>query len=129
MKTLKMSAKEIHRLELMGRIKTKEITLVKAAELMEISYRQANRIWKSFREMGDKGLIHGLRGKPGGRSRPKAFKQKVLTRYAERYRDFGPTLACEHLAREGMLLDPETLRRWLMIQRMWIRKRKRKTHR
>ena len=29
-----MSGKERHRLELMGRIKRKEITLVKAAELM-----------------------------------------------------------------------------------------------
>ena len=127
-KTLKMSDKERHRLELMRRIQRKEITLIKAAELMEISYRQAKRIWKSFGEEGDKSLIHGLRGKPGGRSRPKAFKQKVLARYKERYRDFGPTLACEHLAREGMSLDPETLRRWLMIQRMWVRKRKRKKH-
>ena len=124
-----MSGKERHRLELMGRIKRKEITLVKAADLMEISYRQAKRIWKCFGETGDKSLIHGLRGKPGGRSRTKAFKQKVLTRYEERYRDFGPTLACEHLDREGMSLDPETLRRWLMVQGMWLRKRKRKKHR
>ena len=124
-----MSGKERHRLELMGRIKRKEITLVKAADLMEIGYRQAKRIWKCFGETGDKSLIHGLRGKPGGRSRTKAFKQKVLTRYEERYRDFGPTLACEHLAREGMSLDAETLRRWLMVQGMWLRKRKRKKHR
>ena len=41
-----MSGKERHRLELMGRIKRKEITLVKAADLMEIGYRQAKRIWK-----------------------------------------------------------------------------------
>ncbi len=81
-----MSGKERHRLELMG-IKRKEIRLVKAADLMEIGYRQAKRIWKCFGETGDKSLIHGLRGKPGGRSRTKAFKQKVLTRYEERYRD------------------------------------------
>ena len=82
-----MSGKERHRLELMCRIKRKEITLVKAVDLMGIGYRQAKRIWKCFGETGDKSLIHGLRGKPGGRSRPKAFKQKVLTRYEEHYRD------------------------------------------
>jgi hypothetical protein len=44
METLKMSGKERHRWELMGRIKRREITLVKAADLMEIGYRQAKRI-------------------------------------------------------------------------------------
>ncbi len=47
-----MSGKERHRLELMGRIKRKEITLVKAADLMEIGYRQAKRIWKCFGDDG-----------------------------------------------------------------------------
>lgn len=124
-----MSAKERRRLELMGRTKRKEITLVKAAELMGVSYRQGKRIWKCFRKKGDKSLIHGLRGKRGGRSRPKAFQQKVLARYQERYGDFGPTLACEHLAVEGMLLDAETLRRWLLAKGIWLRKRERKKHR
>ena len=96
METLKMSAKERRRLELMGRVKRKEITLAKAAELMGISYRQSKRIWRGFGKKGDKSLIHGLRGKPGGRSRAEGFRQKVLARYQERYGDFGPTLACEH---------------------------------
>ena len=61
-----MNGKERHGLELMG-IKRKEIRLIKPADLMEISYRQAKRIWKCFGETGDKSLIHGLRGKPGGR--------------------------------------------------------------
>jgi len=113
----------------MGRTRRKEITLAKAAELMGISYRQGKRIWQRFGKKGDKSLIHGLRGKRGGRSRPEAFKQKVMARYQERYGDFGPTLACEHLALEGMSLDAETLRRWLLAQGIWLRKRERKQHR
>lgn len=113
----------------MGRTQRKEITLAKAAELMGISYRQSKRIWKRFRKKGDKSLIHGLRGKRGGRSRSEAFKQKVMARYQERYRDFGPTLACEHLALEGMSLDAETLRRWLLAKGIWQRKREHKKHR
>lgn len=129
MEILKMSAKERRRLELMGRIKRTEITLAKGAELMGISYRQSKRIWKRFQKSGDKSLIHGLRGKAGGRSRPEAFKQKVMVRYQERYGDFGPTLACEHLALEGMSVDHETLRRWLLAKGIWLRKRERKKHR
>ncbi len=124
-----MSAQERRRLELMGRTKRKEITLAKAAELMGVSYRQGKRIWKRFQKEGDKGLLHGLRGKPSGRARPEGFKQKALARYRERYGDFGPTLACEHLAREGMTLDAETLRRWLLAQGLWRRKRERQKHR
>jgi hypothetical protein len=35
---------------------------------------------------------------------------------AERYTDFGPTLAAEPLDREGLREDDDTLRRWLLAQ-------------
>jgi transposase-like protein len=53
----------------------------------------------------------------------------VLKRYEQQYPDFGPTLACEYLAKEGYELDPETLRRWLLSAGLWKRRRKRKQHR
>jgi hypothetical protein len=40
----------------------------------------------------------------------------VLARYEQRYPDFGPTLAAEYLAGEGLRVDHETLRRWLIAQ-------------
>src|SRR5207249_1402632 len=41
-------------------------------------------------------------------------KATVLRLYAQRYGDFGPTLAAEKLAeREGITISDETLRRWL----------------
>ena len=43
METLKMSVKERVRLEVFGRVKGGDITLVKASELLELSYRQAKR--------------------------------------------------------------------------------------
>jgi len=30
------------------------------------------------------------------------FEQKILARVRQRYADFGPTLAAEHLAKEGL---------------------------
>jgi hypothetical protein len=50
----------------------------------------------------------------------------VLKRVEQRYADFGPTLACEHLASDdGLAVNPETLRRWLRAAgKPILRKRK-----
>jgi hypothetical protein len=55
----------------------------------------------------------------------------VLKRYAGRYQEFGigPTLAAEKLGEEGLAVDHETLRRWLMEEGYWKRTRKRRAHR
>jgi hypothetical protein len=43
---------------------------------------------------------------------------------------FGPTLAAEHLASEdGLRIDAETLRRWMLEEGLWSRQRKRKAYR
>jgi hypothetical protein len=42
---------------------------------------------------------------------------------------FGPTLAAEHLAEEdGIAIDHETLRYWMLAEGLWSRQRKRKKH-
>jgi hypothetical protein len=42
---------------------------------------------------------------------------------------FGPTLAAEHLGEEdGIAIDHETLRRWMLAEGLWSRQRKRKKH-
>lgn len=124
-----MSKAERQRSEWMSRVKRGELKLKKAAEFMRLSYRQAKRVWRRYRRRGDAGLIHRLRGQPSGRARPAAFKKKILSRYTKAYGDFGPTLAAEKLANEGMVIGPETLRRWLLAEGLWQRKRKPQQHR
>ena len=41
---------------------------------------------------------------PTNRARSAEFKAAVLARYQERYPDFGPTLATEKLALDGLLV-------------------------
>ena len=43
MSVLKMSVRERRRVEVLGRVRRGELTLRKAADLMELSYRQALR--------------------------------------------------------------------------------------
>jgi len=116
---LLMSEGERLRKVILEGIREGRVTLTAAALRLGVSYRQLRRIWKRFRVEGDLGLIHQGRGRPSNRSKPASLRQRAILRYRERYEGFGPTLACEKLAREGVVLDHETLRRWLIREGLW----------
>jgi len=125
-----MSQKERTRLGVMRELKAKSISLVAAAKVLRLGYRQMKRVWRRYQDQGDAGLVHRSRGRASNRAKAKELRQKVLERYEERYGGFGPTLACEHLqADDGLEVDHETLRRWLLAQGSWSLKRRRQKHR
>jgi transposase len=124
-----MSRKERRRLELLSRVRDGALKLVKAAELMAVSYRQAKRIWRRYDREGDVGIVHRLRGQRSHRAKPAAQREAVLARYQENYPDFGPTLAAEYLAKEGFVIDHETLRRWLIAAGLRQARRPQRRHR
>jgi hypothetical protein len=126
---LRMSIKERVRLEASSRVKRGELSVVAAAELMGLSVRQARRVWKRFRAAGDAGLVHGLRGLASNHRLGQATRDRVVKRHQERYADFGPTLACEKLAEEGLVLSPDTLTALLKGRGLWQRRRRRGRHR
>jgi hypothetical protein len=129
METLLMSGKERKRLVVMEQVGKAAMTLAQGAKVMAVSYRQAKRVWARYRKKGEAGLIHLGRGRPGPRRKKGSFRAKVLARYGQRYGDFGPTLAAEHLREEGLVLDHETLRRWLVDKQLWAPGRPRRQHR
>src|ERR1700674_2659842 len=129
-----MSSCELERVEVMGRVGSGELKLSAAAVMLELSYRQTKRLWRRYREVGRKGLKHGNAGQPSNRSKPQKLRRRVLHLIRKKYSGseeerFGPTLAAEHLAEEdGIVMDHETLRRWMLAERLWSRQRKRKKH-
>jgi len=124
-----MSQSERVRLVVMQRVKQDELNLTEACEVLGLSYRQTKRVWRRYRRDGDQGLVHRSRGKPGQRAKPSEVKARILARYEERYPDFGPTLAAEYLATEGLVVDHETLRRWRLAQGKPRLRRRRQRHR
>ena len=120
--------RERERLKVFGRVEGGELKVIEAADILGTSYRQCQRLWAKYRAEGDEGLVHGLRGKPSNRGARVELREAVLKRYKERYPDFGPTFAAEKLALEGLVVDHETLRRWLMAAEIWEKKRKRSVH-
>jgi transposase len=130
-----MSAKELSRVEVLSRVKEGDLKLVDAANLMGVSYRQGKRLWKRYREEGAAGLQHRSAGRRSNRAKPEKFREKVLRLVRDQYggepgKRFGPTLAAEHLeADDGLRVDSETLRRWMLAAGLWNRERKRRQHR
>jgi transposase len=127
-----MSRRELERVEVMGRVAKQELKLSDAAVLLELSYRQAKRVWRRYREAGGEGLKHGNAGRPSNRGKPGKQRRRVLHLIQKKYSGaeqerFGPTLAAEHLAEEdGLVIDHETLRRWMLEAGLWSRQRQRK---
>src|SRR5262252_2395258 len=130
-----MSKRELGRVEALARVRSKQLRLVDAARLMRVCYRQAKRLWKRYREEGAAGLKHGSAGQLSHHAHELKFRRKVLQLVREKYSGpvgerFGPTLAAEHLASEdGLQVDAETLRRWMLAEGLWSRERKRHRHR
>ena len=121
----RLSDRELRRGEAFGRVASGSLSLSQACELLELSYRQGKRLWRRYGAGGAAGLQHGLCGRVSNRGHGAEFRATVLKRVEERYADFGPTLASEHLASDdGLAVARETLRRWLRAAgRPAVRKR------
>ena len=130
MGTFQMSREERRRLVVLSQVEEGKISLVKAAELLRLSYRQMKRVWSRRQREGDGGVVHRLRGRRSNRQAQPGMKKRALRLYREKYRDYGITLAAECLAEEdGLAVPVSTLRRWLLGASLWERKRTRKPHR
>ncbi len=127
-----MNRRELERVEVMGRVKQGDVWLKDTAAILGLSYGQAKRVWRRYRERGAEGLKHGNAGRESNRGKPKKLRRRVLSLIRKKYSGseqerFGPTLAAEHLAEEdGIAIDHETLRRRMLEAVLWSRRRKRK---
>lgn len=130
-----MSTRELTRVEVLGRVRAGTLTLISAAVLLHVGYRQAKRLLRRFRAEGAKGLAHRGAGRRSNHARTGAERDQVMTLVREKYSGpvgvrFGPTLTAEHLASEdALLVHHDTLRRWMLLAGLWSRARKRSASR
>jgi hypothetical protein len=129
METISMSQVERRRLVVMGQVSSGKLTVVQASEALAVSYRQAKRVWARYQAEGDAGVVHRLRGRPSNHRNSAKVRERVLARYRKEYGDYGPTLAAECLAEEGLEVPVETLRQWLKAAGLWSGQRQRRAHR
>jgi hypothetical protein len=122
--------RELRRLHVLEKVLEGAIKQVEASEILSLSCRQIRRVVKRIKIEGDKGVIHKSRGRPSNRRIPDRIKGKVINLYRSKYKDFGPTLASEKLLeRDGVRVNDETLRSWLIKTGDWKKTCKRKGYR
>lgn len=130
-----MSTRELKRAGILARVAAGTLRVRSAAVLMDVSERQAKRLYARYRTEGALGLKHRSAGRASNAARPVAEREQVLALIREKYSGavddrFGPTLAAEHLASEdGIEVHHDTLRRWMLTAGLWSRARKRSPHR
>ncbi len=122
---IELSAKERERLKVLYRVQEGQLKQVEAAWRLRLSVRQVRRLERRVEAEGDRGLVHRLRGRASNRRIAPGKQARILARVRVRYRDFGPTLAHEKLAGEGLEVGRETLRKWMIEAGLWRARRQR----
>lgn len=84
---LTMSTKERQRLQVIGTLKHGKTTVATAAAALGLSERQMYRILGRFRDNGDAGLIHQLRGHSSNRGYPASVRREVVRLHQDAYPD------------------------------------------
>jgi len=124
---LKMSTKELSRLEVMQRLADKRMSQKETAEVLRVSVRHVKRLLRVYRREGAKGLVSKRRGRRSNNRLAEATKQKALDLLKSKYEGFGPTLAHEKLVElEGLKISDESVRQLMIVEELWKPKKARK---
>ena len=123
-----MSSKEINRIPIIEKVLNKRLSQVEAQKLLDLSYRQTNRIIQKVRKDGISSITHGNRGKPSKKKISNEKEQEIIDIYCTKYDDFKPTFANEKLEEfHDIHISSESLRKILISNDLWTpRKNKNK---
>lgn len=120
-----MTEKETRRYEIIKDLIAKKIDGSEAAIMMNLSVRQVKRIKKKIKESGIKGIMHGNRGKESHNKTDPDIIAKAIDHLYDRYQDFNPLLAQEHLRDDnGIDLSKETVRCLMANIGLWKPRKK-----
>lgn len=128
---LTMTQAERDRAQVLKQVCARTLTVTAASTMLGVSERHLYRVLSRYRAEGDRGLIHRLRGSPSNHGYAEQLKTRVLDLYwRPEFRDYGPTLFAEVLLKEyKILVDHETVRRWLMVNGGTNVQRRKRPHR
>src|SRR5207245_11674261 len=108
-----LSQRERDRLRVLQDVQQGHLTQVAAAQRIKITDGQVRRLLLRLREQGDRAVIHGLCGRPSKRKLAARFEQKILAGVRQRSAASGPSLAADHLSKEGLGATRKSVSMWL----------------
>jgi len=130
MEQLTMSNREIDKLKVIQNTVDGRLSWPQAAEILALSERQVGRLCAKVREAGNRGIIHGLKGRPSNHQIEAGLVDKALGYVKAHYRDFGPTFANEKLwENHDIRISTNTLRKAMLGEGLYVVKRYKPKHR
>jgi len=125
-----LSKREIERLRIIHKVIDKQMTQIKASELLGLTDRQVRNIIGKIRDKEDEAIAHGNRGRVAPNKMPAELEERIGGIVKRGYPDFGPTFASEKLLeRDGIKVGREKLRQIMISKGIWhVRRKKRKAH-
>lgn len=123
---ISLSVGERERLKVLQQVEEGHLRQVEAARRLGLTDRHVRRLQARLRTEGDHGIVHRLRGRCSNRKIAEAVMQGALGELRQpRYDGFGPAFAAECLARHGIRVSRETLRKWMSQAGLWRPRRQR----
>lgn len=121
-----MTAKELQKIKTLQLLDSGRLTREEAAQHLELSIRQIDRIKRKLRLEGLIGLAHKNRGKKSNNKIKEEFRKEAMNLVKKYYNGFGPTLAAEKLlVNHQLIISKEKLRQLMKEEGIWkARKRK-----
>src|SRR6202140_3968935 len=118
--------RDLDRLKTIQAVIDGEMKPGRAAERLELSVRQIERLVIRYRTEGPVGLISRHRNRTGNRALKAPVAERIVAILREHYTDFGPTLAAEKLqTRHGITVAKETVRQLQIASGLWIPRKQR----
>jgi transposase len=123
---LLMSVQERDRSHVVRLAAEHQLSQQEGAERLGIGVRQFKRLVRAWHQGGAAGLVSLQRGRASHNRMAEALRSRILMLLAEKYEDFGPTLAAEKLLElDGITVSRETIRQLQIGARLWKPKRRR----
>jgi hypothetical protein len=125
-----MRNEEIDKLRVIREIIDGKLSWREASERLQVSVRQVGYLCAQVRGQGNRGIIHGLRGKPSNHRLDLKLVEEATELVRKCYSDFGPTLANEKLRKRHQIqISTSALRQQMMKAGLWKGKRGRQKYR
>lgn len=118
---LTLRNEEMDRLHVIRQVLDKRLTWAQAGARIGLGERQVGRLCAQVRKSGNRGILHGLRGRPSNHQLDEELLSQALSvLHAPLWEGFGPTFAKDKLADlYGIRLGRETVRLWMVRTGVW----------
>jgi len=114
MQTVAFTMQQVSRFAVLQHLHQGGINNVQAAEALQISVPQVQRLRRRIEQLGPPGVLHGNAGRAPANKAEHACREHLVQLVQQHYADYNFSHLEDTLAREhGLVISRETLRRWL----------------